>query len=223
VSGTDDLETLLARNRQWAGSLTGSDPQYFARLAHQQLPRYMWIGCSDSRVPANQILGLMPGEIFVHRNVANVVVHSDLNCLSVIQYAVEVLQVRDIIVCGHYGCGGVSAAYREQKLGLIDNWLRHVQDVRNRHREELDGAGPVEAQLRRLCELHVLAQTVHVGETTVVQDAWQRGQEVAVHGLIYGLDDGILRHLGLSMASNAELVAYKQSRPGAPQPTRSVG
>jgi len=223
VSGTDDLETLLARNRQWAGSLTGSDPQYFARLAHQQLPRYMWIGCSDSRVPANQILGLMPGEIFVHRNVANVVVHSDLNCLSVIQYAVEVLQVRDIIVCGHYGCGGVSAAYREQKLGLIDNWLRHVQDVRNRHREELDGAGPVEAQLRRLCELHVLAQTVHVGETTVVQDAWQRGQEVAVHGLIYGLDDGILRHLGLSMASDAELAAYKQSRPGAPQPTRSVG
>ncbi len=223
MSGTDDLGTLLARNRQWAESLTGTDPQYFSRLAHQQLPRYLWIGCSDSRVPANQILGLMPGEIFVHRNVANVVVHSDLNCLSVIQYAVEVLQVRDIIVCGHYGCGGVSAAYREQKLGLIDNWLRHVQDVRHRHVAELAAAGPPEAQLRRLCELHVLAQTVHVGETTVVQDAWHRGQTIAVHGLIYGLDDGILRHLGLSMTSDAELAAYKLSQPAAPELQRSGG
>jgi carbonic anhydrase len=223
VSGTDDLETLLARNRQWAGSLTGSDPQYFARLAHQQLPRYLWIGCSDSRVPANQILGLMPGEIFVHRNVANVVVHSDLNCLSVIQYAVEVLQVRDIIVCGHYGCGGVSAAFREQKLGLIDNWLRHVQDVRQRHRAELVALGPAEAQLHRLCELHVLAQTIHVGETTVVQDAWRRGQAMAVHGLIYGLEDGILRQLGLSITSEAELSAYKHSQPAAPGPPRAAG
>jgi carbonic anhydrase len=223
VSGTGDLETLLERNRQWAGSLTGTDPQYFSRLAQQQLPRYMWIGCSDSRVPANQILGLMPGEIFVHRNVANVVVHSDLNCLSVIQYAVEVLRVRDIIVCGHYDCGGVGAAYGEQKLGLIDNWLRHVQDVRNRHREELEAAGPIQSQLRRLCELHVLAQTVHVAETTVVQDAWRRGQQVAVHGLIYGLDDGILRNLGLSLTSDAQLAAYEQSRSVAPQPRRSVG
>jgi len=223
VSGSDDLESLLARNRQWADSLTGTDPQYFARLAHQQLPRYLWIGCSDSRVPANQILGLMPGEIFVHRNVANVVVHSDLNCLSVIQYAVEVLQVRDIIVCGHYGCGGVSAAFREQKLGLIDNWLRHVQDVRHRHVAELAAAGSVDAQLRRLCELHVLAQTVHVGETTVVQDAWRRGQAVAVHGLIYGLDDGILRHLGLSLASDAELAAHKRLQPEAPSQQRSIG
>jgi carbonic anhydrase len=221
VSGTDDLDSLLERNRQWAGSLTHSDPQYFARLAHQQLPRYLWIGCSDSRVPANQILGLMPGEIFVHRNVANVVVHSDLNCLSVIQYAVEVLRVRDIIVCGHYGCGGVSAAFREQKLGLIDNWLRHVQDVRHRHAAELAAAGSGEAQLRRLCELHVLAQTVHVGETTVVQDAWQRGQELAVHGLIYGLDDGILRNLGLSMSSQAQLAAYKESHPVAPNAQRA--
>ena len=221
MSGTDDLGTLLARNRQWAESLTGSDPQYFSRLAHQQLPRYLWIGCSDSRVPANQILGLMPGEIFVHRNVANVVVHSDLNCLSVIQYAVEVLQVRDIIVCGHYGCGGVSAAFREQKLGLIDNWLRHVQDVRHRHAAELAAAGSSEAQLRRLCELHVLAQTVHVGETTVVQDAWRRGQELAVHGLIYGLDDGILRNLGLSMSSHAGLAAYKESHRVAPNAQRA--
>jgi carbonic anhydrase len=223
VSGADDLEILLARNRQWAESLTATDPQYFSRLAHQQLPRYMWIGCSDSRVPANQILGLMPGEIFVHRNVANVVVHSDLNCLSVIQYAVEVLQVRDIIVCGHYGCGGVSAAYREQKLGLIDNWLRHVQDVRNRHAAELAAAGALDAQLRRLCELHVLAQTVHVAETTVVQDAWRRGQALAVHGLIYGLHDGILRQLGLSMTSDAQLAAYKASQPPAPTQQRITG
>jgi carbonic anhydrase len=221
VSGTDDLDSLLERNRQWATALTDADPQYFARLAHQQLPRYLWIGCSDSRVPANQILGLMPGEIFVHRNVANVVVHSDLNCLSVIQYAVEVLRVRDIIVCGHYGCGGVSAAFREQKFGLIDNWLRHVQDVRHRHSAELAAAGSSEAQLRRLCELHVLAQTVHVGETTVVQDAWRRGQELAVHGLIYGLDDGILRHLGLSMTSDAGLAAYKESHPAAPSARRA--
>lgn len=221
MSGTDDLDSLLARNRQWADSLTGSDPQYFTRLAHQQLPRYLWIGCSDSRVPANQILGLMPGEIFVHRNVANVVVHSDLNCLSVIQYAVEVLQVRDIIVCGHYGCGGVTAAYREQKLGLIDNWLRHVQDVRQRHGAELAALASAEARLRRLCELHVLAQTVHVGETTVVQDAWRRGQALAVHGLIYGLDDGILRHLGLSLATDAELAAYKDSNQPTATPQRA--
>jgi len=223
VSGTDELETLLARNRQWAGNLTRSDPQYFSRLAHQQLPRYVWIGCSDSRVPANQILGLMPGEIFVHRNLANVVVHSDLNCLSVIQYAVEVLQVRDVIVCGHYGCGGVNAALRDQKFGLIDNWLRHVQDVRDRHLDELAAVGRVDAQLRRLCELNVLAQTVHVAETTVIQDAWRRGQQVAVHGLIYGLEDGILRHLGLSLRSDAELDAYKQSQSGAPQPKRNLG
>jgi carbonic anhydrase len=210
VNDTGDLATLLARNRQWAAGVTESDPQFFTRLAHQHLPRYVWIGCSDSRVPANQILGLMPGEIFVHRNVANVVVHSDLNCLSVVQYAVEVLQVRDIIVCGHYGCGGVAAALHDQKLGLIDNWLRHVQDVRQRHADALAAAGPAEMQLDRLCELNVLAQTVNVAETTVVQDAWARGQAVAVHGLIYGLDDGILRQLGQSVTSAADLRVYKE-------------
>jgi carbonic anhydrase len=209
VKQTADLETLLARNLQWASELTQSDPQFFTRLAHQQAPRYLWIGCSDSRVPANQILGLMPGEIFVHRNVANVVVHSDLNCLSVVQYAVEVLRVRDIIVCGHYGCGGVAAALSDQKLGLIDNWLRHVQDVGRRHAAALDAAGSADMQLHRLCELNVLAQTLNVAETTVVQDAWERGQELAVHGLIYGLDDGILRQLGLSLTSDAALRAYK--------------
>jgi carbonic anhydrase len=208
VKQAADLETLLARNLQWAGELTQSDPQFFTRLAHQQAPRYLWIGCSDSRVPANQILGLMPGEIFVHRNVANVVVHSDLNCLSVVQYAVEVLRVRDIIVCGHYGCGGVAAALSDQKLGLIDNWLRHVQDVGRRHAAALDAAGSADMQLNRLCELNVLTQTLNVAETTVVQDAWERGQELAVHGLIYGLDDGILRQLGLSLTSDAALRAY---------------
>ena len=222
MSDSADLETLLARNRQWAGELTGSDPQFFTRLAHQQLPRYLWIGCSDSRVPANQILGLMPGEIFVHRNVANVVVHSDLNCLSVVQYAVDVLRVRDIIVCGHYGCGGVTAALQDQKLGLIDNWLRHVQDVGQRHAEALAAAGPSEMKLNRLCELNVLAQTVHVAETTVVQDAWARGQAIAVHGLIYGLDDGILRQLGLSLTSDAALRAYKASESARPKPRPAV-
>jgi carbonic anhydrase len=209
MSEKNDLQTLLRRNRQWAASLTDTDPQFFSRLAQQQDPRYLWIGCSDSRVPANQILGLMPGEIFVHRNVANVVVHSDLNCLSVVQYAVEVLKVRDIIVCGHYGCGGVAAALRDEKLGLIDNWLRHVQDVGHRHEKDLALAGPAEMQLHRLCELNVLAQTVHVAETTVVQDAWARGQSIAIHGLIYGLDDGILRQLGLSLESDEALRTYK--------------
>jgi len=218
VKHTADLETLLARNRQWAGEMTQNDPQFFTRLAQQQIPRYLWIGCSDSRVPANQILGLMPGEIFVHRNVANVVVHSDLNCLSVVQYAIDVLHVRDVIVCGHYGCGGVAAALRDQKLGLIDNWLRHVQDVGQRHADDLAAVGPSEMQHDRLCELNVLAQTVHIAETTVVQDAWARGQEVAVHGLIYGLDDGILRQLGLSLTSDAELRDYKASTGDAPRP-----
>jgi carbonic anhydrase len=218
VSDSNDLPSLLARNRQWAGELTASDPQFFARLARQQYPRYLWIGCSDSRVPANQILGLMPGEIFVHRNVANLVVHSDLNCLSVVQYAVDVLRVRDIIVCGHYGCGGVTAALRDQKLGLIDNWLRHVQDVGQRHAADL--AAAADRQLDRLCELNVLAQTVHVAETTVVQDAWAREQALAVHGLIYGLEDGILRQLGLSLTSDAALRAYKEfdSSASRPQP-----
>ena len=217
MKDTADLEALLARNRRWAGEMTQSDPQFFTRLAHQQIPRYLWIGCSDSRVPANQILGLMPGEIFVHRNVANVVVHSDLNCLSVVQFAIDVLHVRDVIVCGHYGCGGVAAALRDQKLGLIDNWLRHVQDVGQRHADDLAAVGPAEMQLDRLCELNVLAQTVHIAETTVVQDAWARGQEVAVHGLIYGLDDGILRQLGLSLTCDAELRDYKAATGEAPR------
>lgn len=193
------LDILLERNRAWAERITSSDAEYFTRLAQQQAPRFLWIGCSDSRVPANQILGLAPGEIFVHRNVANVVVHSDLNCLSVIQFAVDVLQIRHIIVCGHYGCGGVRAAMHDDKLGLIDNWLRHVQDVRNRNRDELRELKDDSARLLRLCELNVLSQSINVAETTLIQDAWERGQQVAIHALIYGLENGILQRLGPSL------------------------
>ncbi len=203
------LDILLERNRSWADQMTDADPEFFLRLAQQQAPRYLWIGCSDSRVPANQILGLMPGEIFVHRNVANVVVHSDLNCLSVIQFAIDVLNIRHIIVTGHYGCGGVRAALHDLKLGLIDNWIRHVQDVRNRNREELLELKDDHQRLERLCELNVLAQAVNVAETTVVQDAWARGNELSVHSLIYGLDNGILKSLGKSYDSAQDVLDRK--------------
>lgn len=194
------LDELLARNRVWAAAMSGRDPEFFARLAQQQSPKYLWIGCSDSRVPANEIVDLLPGEIFVHRNVANVVVHTDLNCLSVIQYAVDVLGVQQIIVCGHYGCGGVRASLERHRHGLIDNWLRHIHDVEEKHRGELEGLTG-EAQFDRLCELNVIDQAVHVGQTTIVQDAWSRGQAVTIHGWIYSLRDGLLRDLGVSMAS----------------------
>jgi carbonic anhydrase len=207
------LEVLLERNRSWADAMRRGDPEFFSRLAQQQAPRYLWIGCSDSRVPANQILGLLPGEIFVHRNVANVVVHSDLNCLSVVQFAVDVLQISHIIVCGHYGCGGVRAAMQDDKLGLIDNWLRHVQDVRNRNRDELRALPSDEARLMRLCELNVLTQAINVAETTLLQDAWNRGQQVAIHSLIYGLDDGILRQVGPSLV-RAEAVETRKRELG---------
>jgi carbonic anhydrase len=203
------LDALLERNRAWAEGVTNSDPEFFSRLAQQQAPQYLWIGCSDSRVPANQILGLLPGEIFVHRNVANVVVHSDLNCLSVIQFAIDVLKTSDIIVCGHYGCGGVHAALHDSKLGLIDNWLRHVQDVRNRNRNELGDLKDDEARLARLCELNVLAQVINVAETTLIHDAWARGQRIAIHALIYGVDSGILKKLGPSIDSAAAVAQAK--------------
>src|SRR5215470_11907874 len=179
------IENLLEQNRAWAQLMRTSDPRFFEKLAGQQAPEYLWIGCSDSRVPANEIVGLPPGELFVHRNVANVVVHTDLNCLSVMQYAVEVLGVKHIIVCGHYGCGGVLAALRNQPLGLIDNWLRHVQDVAVEHRASLGGLPDEAARHDRLCELNVIRQVVNVGQTTVVRSAWARGQELAVHGWIY--------------------------------------
>jgi carbonic anhydrase len=201
------LRHLFANNRAWANEMAQRDPQFFARLVSQQAPRYLWIGCSDSRVPANQIVGLLPGQMFVHRNVANVVVHTDLNCLSTIQYAVEVLRVEHVIVCGHYGCGGVLAALRDDKLGLIDNWLRHVQDVSRKHQARLDA---LQGEARRhacLCELNVIEQVVNVSQTTVVRDAWAREQALAVHGWIYGLRDGLLRDLDMCVTSETELPA----------------
>jgi carbonic anhydrase len=194
----ETLTELFERNRAWAASMTEQDPGFFAGLVNQQTPQYLWIGCSDSRVPANQIVGLAPGEMFVHRNIANVVVHTDLNCLSVLQFAVDVLKVRHVMVVGHYGCGGVRAADENARLGLIDNWLRHVQDVRDAHRDELDAIPDPAGRVDRLCELNVAAQVRHVCETTVVRDAWLRGQPLTVHGCIYRLQDGILRDLGVS-------------------------
>jgi carbonic anhydrase len=191
-----ELSHLLANNRAWAAAVSRDDPQFFARLAKQQAPQYLWIGCSDSRVPANQIVGLLPGEMFVHRNVANVVVHADLNCLSSIQYAVDVLKVRHIIVCGHYGCQGVLAALRDHRLGLVDNWLRHVQDVRWKHAPEIEQLAAEEARHRRLCELNVTEQVLNVSQTTVLREAWSRGQALSVHGWIYDIHDGLLHDLG---------------------------
>ncbi len=200
----NQLSQLCENNRAWADRIRAEDPAFFGKLSHLQAPEYLWIGCSDSRVPANEITGLLPGEVFVHRNIANVVVHTDLNCLSVIQFAVDVLKVRHIMVVGHYGCGGVIAALRNQRLGLIDNWLRHVQDVRDKHRVLLDNAGEL-LQANRLCELNVLEQVVNVAETTVVRDAWTRGQPLTVHGWIYGLEDGLLRDVGIIASSMDEL------------------
>ena len=192
------LSHLFESNRAWAAEMTRQDPEFFQRLARLQKPGFLWIGCSDSRVPANQIVGLPPGEMFVHRNVANVVVHTDLNCLSTIQFAVEALRIDHIIVTGHYGCGGVLAALRDEKLGLIDNWLRHVQDVRWKHSAELDALPTEEERHKRLCELNVIEQVANVSRTTVVRDAWARGQAVVVHGWIYDLTDGLLRDLDVS-------------------------
>ena len=196
------LDQLFENNRAWATDMTRQDPDFFCRLAAQQSPHYLWIGCADSRVPANQIVGLLAGEMFVHRNVANVVVHTDLNCLSAIQYAVEVLRVEHIIICGHYGCGGVLAALQDQNLGLIDNWLRHVQDVRAKHRAQIDALNSEAEQHARLCELNVIEQVINVKQTTVVRDAWARGQSVTVHGWIYDLSDGLIKDLDVSGGAN---------------------
>ncbi|MBS1911092.1 MAG: carbonate dehydratase [Bacteroidetes bacterium] len=201
------LEHLLDNNRSWADSMNARDPEFFRKLSEQQTPEYLWIGCSDSRVPANEIVNLMPGELFVHRNVANVVVHTDLNCLSVIQFAVDVLKVKHIIVCGHYGCGGVRAALEGRRLGLIDNWLRHIQDVMMKRMADLEGLEG-EKRVNRLCELNVTEQVLNVAHTTIVQDAWEREQELAVHGWIYGLDNGLVSDLGIRIASREELEAF---------------
>ena len=197
-----DLAELFERNRAWAAAMVAAEPDFFTGLADRQTPRYLWIGCSDSRVPANQIVGLAPGEVFVHRNVANVVVHTDLNCLSVIQYAVDVLRVEHVIVCGHYGCGGVGAAQRGERLGLVDNWLRRIEMVRDRHAPLIERAAARSADL--LCELNVVEQVRNVCQTTVLRDAWRRGREVTVHGWIYRLHDGRLHDLGVSIDGAAD-------------------
>jgi carbonic anhydrase len=200
-----NLSHLFDKNRAWSEAIRKREPEFFAKLSRQQSPEYLWIGCSDSRVPANQIVGLLPGEIFVHRNIANVVVHTDLNCLSVAQFAVDVIKVRHIIVCGHYGCGGVRAALRGDRHGLVDNWLRHVQDVRDKHESLLKSLDNEVERSDRLCELNVIEQVLNVCQTSIVRDAWYRGQELTVHSWIYGLHDGLIRDLGMAVGSWKEV------------------
>ena len=198
------LKHLFDTNLEWAENIRKQDPEFFQKLSQQQSPEYLWIGCSDSRVPANQIVGLLPGELFVHRNLANLVVHTDLNCLSVMQFAVDILKVRHIIVCGHYGCSGVGAALRGDRIGLADNWLRHVQDVRQKHEARLSALADAAARGDRLCELNVVEQVANVCQTTMVRDAWERGQDLTVHGWVYGLRDGLVRDLEFSATSADE-------------------
>jgi carbonic anhydrase len=216
------LTNLIERNRAWAQNITAQEPNFFQELSQQQAPEYLWIGCSDSRVPANQIVGLSPGELFVHRNVANLVVHTDLNCLSVMQYAVEVLKVKHIIVCGHYGCGGVRAALLNSRLGLIDNWLRHIQDVAQKHATLLAGIEEESERVNKLCELNIIDQVVNVCQTTIVQSAWESGQELIVHGWIYGLSDGLVRDLNVHIAAQAEVATtYENAVVTASNPGKS--
>jgi carbonic anhydrase len=193
------LSHLFENNRAWSGQIHRQDPEFFLKLSRQQFPAYLWIGCSDSRVPANEIVGLQPGELFVHRNIANLVVHTDLNCLSVMQFAVDILKVRHIIVCGHYGCSGVQAALRRERIGLSDNWLRHVQDVREKHEHALAALSGETTASNRLCELNVIEQVFNVCHTSIARDAWDRNQELSVHGWIYGLKDGLLRDLNVTV------------------------
>ncbi len=207
-----DVKQLLQNNRRWSEEIKQNDPEFFQTLAQQQTPNYLWIGCSDSRVPATQLVGLAPGELFVHRNVANVVVHTDFNCLTVLQFAVDLLKVSHVIVCGHDGCGGVLAAMQNMKLGLTDNWLRHVQDVMHDHEAILSGIDDETKRVNRLCELNVIEQVLNVSRTTIVQNAWARGQELAVHGWIYGIGDGLLRELDICITNQSELsTAYEHA------------
>jgi carbonic anhydrase len=197
----DELSNLFRNNRAWAQRILRADERFFEKLAQQQSPQYLWIGCSDSRVPANEIVGLLPGELFVHRNIGNVVVHTDLNCLSVIQFAVDVLKIRHIIVCGHYGCSGVRSAFMKERHGLADNWLRHIQDVQQQHEARLRSVQDEAQRIDRLCELNVIDQVSNVCRTSIVEDAWLRGQPLTVHGWIYGIHDGLLRDLRVTIAS----------------------
>jgi len=199
------LPNLIANNKKWAAKICASNPEFFSGLVAQQAPEYLWIGCSDSRVPANEIVGLLPGELFVHRNVANLVIHTDMNCLSVIQYAVDILMIKHVIVCGHYGCGGIKAALESQPHGLVDNWLRHIRDIQYRHQEKLDVIFNESERMRRLCELNAVEQVVNVGNTTIIQDAWGRGQNIAIHGWIYDLADGLLKDLDVCITSREDL------------------
>ncbi|MGZ5552955.1 MAG: carbonate dehydratase [Chthoniobacterales bacterium] len=210
-----DLVELFKNNKAWAARIRQEDPNFFLDLSRQQAPKYLWIGCSDSRVPANEIVGLLPGELFVHRNVANLVVHTDLNCLSVMQFAVDILKVSHIIVCGHYGCSGVRAVLRRDRLGLSDNWLRHVQDVRQKYETRLTSAGNETEAADRLCELNVVEQVANVAMTSIARDAWERGQELAVHGWIYGLQDGLLRDLKVTVTTFSETLAVCEAAAAA--------
>ena len=208
------LSHLIENNRAWSEGIRQRDPQFFTRLSQQQRPRYLWIGCADSRVPANDIVGLLPGELFVHRNIANVVVHTDLNCLSVMQFAVDMLNIEHIIVCGHYGCSGVAAALQNVRVGLADNWLRHVQDVHSKHNAKVSAMPDTPQQIDRLCELNVIEQVANVCQTTIVRDAWDRGQQLAVHGWVYGLKDGLVRDLGSTVTKTSEAASAHQSAIG---------
>lgn len=210
VKPNHSLEHLLDNNRRWSELTTQQNPTFFSRLAEQQTPQYMWIGCADSRVPANELIGLLPGEVFVHRNVANLIVHSDLNCLSALQYAVDVLQVKHIIICGHYGCGGVAAVIQNRRVGLADNWLRHIHDTQTKFHSLLNYTNDDNQRLNRLCELNVIEQVFNAAQTTVIQDAWARGQTLAIHGWIYDLRDGLLHSLGLDVSSSEDLQQQSQ-------------
>lgn len=206
------LEHLFEKNRQWSKAMVDEDVDFFKRLVSQQAPEFLWIGCADSRVPANEIVGLLPGELFVHRNIANVVVHTDLNCLSVLQFAIDLLKVKHVIVCGHYGCSGVHTALGDRRIGLADNWLRHVKDVHQKHERYLGEALATPIRQDRLCELNVIEQVINVCETTIVQDAWSRGQDLTIHGWVYRLEDGGLHDLGMTIESADELKGHtKQS------------
>jgi carbonic anhydrase len=207
MKNSNALDQLFANNREWAEAMIAKDADFFKRLVSQQAPEYLWIGCSDSRVPANEIVNLLPGELFVHRNVANVVVHTDLNCLSVIQFAIDLLKVKHILVVGHYGCSGVHTAMTDRRVGLADNWLRHVKDVHQKHERYLGEAIPTPKRQDRLCELNVIEQVVNVCETTIVQDAWSRGQDLTVHGWAYRLETGLVNDLGMSISSDEEMHA----------------
>ncbi len=206
------LPHLFENNQKWASEIRKSNPGFFSKLTEQQAPEYLWIGCSDSRVPANEIVRLLPGELFVHRNVGNLVIHTDMNCLSVLQYAVDMLKIKHVIVCGHYGCGGVKAAMEDKPHGLVDNWLRHIRDIHYRHQDKLDAILSESERMRRLCELNAVEQVINVGNTTTIQDAWERGQDIAIHGWIYDLADGLLKDLAVTINSRTELDSLQKQR-----------